>query len=279
MKLKNTFMTMVIFTLTIILCCSCDGNTTRDIRHAGYSLTGDKFVCSDLVPENDKDTSYKKIKYYNSSYIITEDGEIYEISIGLKYANNENCKKADASFKVDAIFGDIARGKDGNLYYLTTQNSASKYSAIPNTDKTYQLYSLLLNDTNNIKIQTHDNNTGSYLILKNDGNIYNYIVSRTEDNKEYIVVSSAIAYSKTEFNGNIIDFSYQGNSLNTFIKTENSVYRLRVKNKEECGKFADVTCEYEMQEDEAFLNHKDQILSFNGSTLITTYGKMFTVES
>lgn len=279
MKIQKSFMVIFIFTITIIFCCSCDGNTTRDIRHAGYTLTGDTFTCSDLVPKDDEDTSYKKIKYYNNSYAITEDGEIYEISIGLKYANNENCKKAEAPFQVDAIFGDIARGKDGNFYYLTAQNNVAKYSAISNTDSNYQLYSLLLKDVNNIKIQTHDNNTGSYLILKNDGNIYNYTVSRTENNKEYVIVSSAVAYSKTEFNGNIIDFSYQGNSLGTFIRTDNAIYRLRAKNQDECSKFADVACEYEMSEDEAYLNHKDQILSFNGSTLITTYGKMFTVAS
>ena len=61
MKVKKVLMSIFIFSL-IVLCCGCDGNTTRDIRHAGYTLTGDTFTCSDLVPKDEEDTSYKKIK-------------------------------------------------------------------------------------------------------------------------------------------------------------------------------------------------------------------------
>ncbi len=277
--MKNMGKMFFILLVVICFCCGCDGNVTRDIRHAGYTLSNDTFTCSDLVPKDEKDISYKKIKYYNNSYLVTEDGEIYELSIGQKYSNNENCKKADTSILVDGIFGDVARGRDGKIYYLTTQNNAAKYSAVPNTDNSYSLYSLLLGDVNNRKVQVADNNTGSYLVLKSDGNIYNYIISRTQDNKNYMVVGSSVAYSKTEFGGNIIDFSYQGNSTGTFMRTTNTVYRLRASNAEECSKYADVECVYKMEEDDAFLNHKDKIISFNGSTLITSYGKIFTVAS
>lgn len=278
--MKNNLTKIIfLFLIMIVFCCSCDGNVTRDIRHAGYTLNDGTFVCDDLVPKDKDDISYKKIKYYNDSYLITEDGEIYEVSTQLKFSNDQNCKKVNTSFKVDALFGDIARGNDGNIYYLTTQNTASKYSAVPNTEDNYQLYQLLLSDKNNLKIQAVENNTGSYYILKSDGNVYNYIVSRTEDNKKYITVSSSIAYSKTEYEGNIIDFHYKKNDLTTFVKTNKGIFRLRASNKEQCEKYADVECIYKMQEDEAFINHREKILTFNGTTLITTYGKIFTVAS
>ena len=232
--MKNNIVKILFLFVIIVLLTGCDGNVTRDIRHAGYTLNSTTFTCSALMPKDKEDISYEKIKYYNNSYLITEDGEIYEVSIDLKYSNKENCKKAESPFLVDGIFGDIARGKDGSIY---------------------PLYKLLLGDKNNLKIQTTDNNTGSYLVLKSDGNIYNYIVSRTQDNKDYVVVGSSLAYSKTEFGGNILDFSHQGNTPNTFIRTDKTVYRLRAT------------------------NHREKILSFNGTTLITTYGKMFTVAS
>lgn len=277
--MKNNIVKILFLFVIIVLLTGCDGNVTRDIRHAGYTLNSTTFTCSALMPKDKEDISYEKIKYYNNSYLITEDGEIYEVSIDLKYSNKENCKKAESPFLVDGIFGDIARGKDGSIYYLTTQNNAPKYTAVPNTDNSYPLYKLLLGDKNNLKIQTTDNNTGSYLVLKSDGNIYNYIVSRTQDNKDYVVVGSSLAYSKTEFGGNILDFSHQGNTPNTFIRTDKTVYRLRATNYKECTKYADVECVYKMVEDDAFLNHREKILSFNGTTLITTYGKMFTVAS
>ena len=37
--------------------------------------------------------------------------------------------------------------------------------------------------------------------------------------------------------------------------------------------------EYEMKEDPIYETYKDKIIVFNGSTLITTYGKMFSVAS
>ena len=54
---------------------------------------------------------------------------------------------------------------------------------------------------------------------------------------------------------------------------------MKITNAEKCKKYADVACKYELQEDEVFETYKDKILTFNGSTLITTYGKTFSVAS
>ena len=51
---------------------------------------------------------------------------------------------------------------------------------------------------------------------------------------------------------------------------------MRVTNLEDCSKYADITCEYEMKEDPIFEQYKDRIISFNGSLLITDYKRTFT---
>ncbi len=260
----------------ILICCGCDGNVTRDIRHGGFTLGGE-FQCDVLVPDNEDDTTYEKIKYYRDGYVITENGDIYEISSDKKFSNGDYCKKAKIDFKVDTVFDNIAKGNDGKYYYLTAQNNAKAYTTVEDTDNSLALYKLLLDDTNNLKVQKVDNNTGSYYILKKDGNVYNYIITKENSNSQYKIVSSDIAFDKSNLSGNIIDFAYYGENLNTFVKTEDSVYRMRAKNRDECEKYADVTCKYEMKEDELFKTHKDKILTYNGGTLITTYGKMFTV--
>ena len=48
-------------------------------------------------------------------------------------------------------------------------------------------------------------------------------------------------------------------------------------NREECSKYIDVTCTYEMSLDKGLTDHQNRILGFSGSYLITTYGKQFNV--
>ena len=81
------------------------------------------------------------------------------------------------------------------------------------------------------------------------------------------------------YSSDIIDFNYAGNNLNTFIKTKNRIFRMRVTNAKECGKYADVACQFSLQEDPIFVEKKDYIIAFNGTTLITNYKQVFTVAS
>ena len=91
--------------------------------------------------------------------------------------------------------------------------------------------------------------------------------------KEMSIVYSGIQY------GEIIDYNFAGDNLSTFIKTKDKVYRMRITNSEECNKYADVKCTYEMSEDPIFETYKDVIISYNGSMLITNYKREFTVAS
>ena len=83
----------------------------------------------------------------------------------------------------------------------------------------------------------------------------------------------------TDYEGRIIDFNYAGDSLASFVKTDNKVFRMRIKNMDECSKYADIQCQFEIQEDPLFEEYKDRIITYNGSTLITDYHMMFNVAS
>ena len=54
---------------------------------------------------------------------------------------------------------------------------------------------------------------------------------------------------------------------------------MKATNAEECTKYADVECIYAMSESEVFNEYNDYIFAYNGSTLITTYNKVFNAGS
>ena len=51
---------------------------------------------------------------------------------------------------------------------------------------------------------------------------------------------------------------------------------MKATNEKECSKFADIACQYTMQESEEYANYKDRIIAYNGFTLITDYKQVFT---
>lgn len=279
MKRKNIFKVMFMAFFIVITCSACNGTVTRDIRHAGFSVGGE-FTCDKFYPKDKNDTSYEKIKYFINSHLINTDGKIYELSLGQVYANKQNCKEADTSITVKAIFDNkIIKGTDNRYYYLMAQNNVAAYSEIPTTDNSYALYDMLLKDDDVVKVVTAESNTGTYYILKTDGNVYSKVIN-AKNNAGLQLVSTQVVFDKSNYGGsNIIDFNYAGDSLGTFVKTEGSVYRMRITNLDTCSKYADVKCEFAMQEDPIFEKYKDRIITYNGSTLITDYKRMFAVTN
>ena len=272
---------IVIFVIVLsIFVSGCDGNVTRTVRHAGFSLDGD-FKCDVVMPTDKKDTSYAKIKYMFSNFMVLEDGTLYELSLSQKYANNQNCKIADTSKKVVSILDDkYFKSNDDKYYYLNSSQGTALYSQVPNTDNSYYLIDLLLKDATNVKIVSGNSSTGEYYALKNNGNIYKYTIVRDQSTRLENITSTVLTFDKKDYGGNkIIDFNYAGDSLKTFVKTSSNVYRMRITNSTECNKYVDVTCKFKMQEDELFLEYGDRIIFFNGDYLITDYGKKFNLSS
>ena len=277
--MKKGYMMLLILFLCIFV-SGCDGDVTRNIRHDGFSVDGE-FSCDVVMPSDKKDTSYERIKYMTGSHMILEDGTIYELSLGQKYANGQNCKKAETDKKVVSIFDDkYFKSNDDKYYYFNSNGDIKAYTSMPNTDNSYILIDLLLKDATNLKVVTGNSSTGEYYALKNSGDIYKYVVIRNNQTRVETIMGTALTFDKKDYGGNkIIDFNYAGNSLNTYIKTNSSLYRMRMSNSDKCSKFADVACEYSMEEDEMYLEYGNRIIFFNGSLLITDYGRKFSLAS
>ena len=270
--------------ISIIALClflsGCDGSVTRAIRHAGFSIDGE-FKCDVVMPKDKNDTSVSKIRYMTNAYMILEDGTLYELSLGQPYASKQNCRKANTDKKVVSIFDDkYFKSNDDKYYYLSTNGDTPLFSEVPNTDNTYPLIDLIMKDATNIKVVTGNSSTGEYYALKNSGDVYKYTIVRDQRTRVETITSTVKAFDKSDYGqSKIIDFNYAGDSLNTFVKTENDIYRMKISNYEKCSKFADIVCRYKMQKDNLFDEYGDRIVFFNGSYLITDYGKKFSVVS
>lgn len=267
-----------IVVICVFLCCGCNGTITRALRHDGFSI-GSKFVCEKIVPTK-KDSIGEKIKYFTDTHMISESGKIYEISLGQAYANKENCKEASTDVYVKSMLdGNIIKGTDSKFYYLKAQNNIEMYSEVPETDNSYELYRLLLEDDDVMKVITANNSTGEYYVLKNDGNIYSYTLSKENHESPLRVTSVILVYGGSQYGSKIVDFHYVGEQSGTFLKTMDKTYRMRPTNLSECTKYADIACTYTMLEDEVLFEHQDSVIAFNGTTLLTSYGQLFTISN
>lgn len=277
--MKKQFKLFILCFILLFICCGCNGDVTRDIRHEGFSV-GSNFICDAFYPKNKDDVSYDKIKYFTGSHIINKDGVIYELSLDKPYTSKQNCKVAETNLIVKAIFDNkIIKATDGKYYYLVPQNNVNPYTLIPETDNSYTIYDLLLRQDDVVKAVTANSSTGEYYVLKNDGNVYTYTISKADRNSPAVVTSVSIVYNKNDFGAPITDFNYAGDSISTFVRTGEKVFRMRVTNADQCMSYAEVKCNYQMMESEIFNKYGDRIISFNGSVLITDYKLMFNVTS
>lgn len=277
--MKKRIKLIGVILILAMVCCGCgivNADSTRDIRHSGFSLSGAEFECSDLLPSI---AEYKRIEFLTGTHAITNDGKVYSLSLSQKYSNEKNCLEADLATTAVSIFdGKVIRGKDGKLYYLSAVDNMPAYSPVPSSANDYQLYRLLLNDDNVVKVITVDAGTGIYYVLKKDGNVHNYVVSKG-NNGSVSLISSSIVYSRNDYGGEIVDFNYAGKASSTFVKTNEKIFRMVAQNRDTCTKYADIQCEYRMVLDEGLTEHYDKILGFSGSLLITTYGKEFNATA
>lgn len=269
---------MIGLSLATILLTGCNGNVTRNLRHAGFTLSSEEFSCSTLLPA-DKDTKpTDTILYSNGSYAITEDGKLYELSLSQPYSNNENCKKISFSVNITAYMDDsVLKGEDNKFYYAPGTTNTSPLTEVTANDSNYQLYTLLLGNTQVKKVVTIDSNAGIYYVLEDDGNVYQYTITRQDYNAPYTLSEKKIVYEKNKY-GEIIDFNYAGESLSTYIKTKTKLYRMQATNAEECSKYADVACKYKMKYDETLTEYynDNKIIYYGPSIILTDYGKQFT---
>ena len=271
---KNNLKLIVLGVFVLLFCTACDGDITRAIRHDGFSI-GSKVKCDLFFTE--ESALVNKIKFFTGTHIIHDSGRIYELSIAQAYSSGQNCRDSGQSIIVKAIMdNNIVKGADGGYYYLNGSGQVTPYSKIPETDNNYQIYNLLLQDPQVVKVVTADSSNGLYYVLKTTGDVYGVSITKPDRNLPAQVSGTTIVYSKSKFGANIEDFHYAGNSSATYVKTTNSMFRMKASNYKECSKYADIQCEYVMQESEEYYKYKDRMVAYNGSTLITDYGLTFT---
>lgn len=279
--MKKKLGTLIGLGIATLLLTGCDGTVTREIRHAGFSLSSNEFVCSTLMPANEDTKATDTILYTNGSYAITDDGKLYELSLSQPYSNEQNCKRIEFSINVIAYMDDsILKGSDNKFYYAPGTTNSTPLTEVTENDSNYQLYQLLLGSDTVKKVITVDSNAGTYYVLESDGTVYQYTITRQDYNSPYTLTSKTPVYEKSEY-GEIIDFNYAGESTATYIKTQDEIYRMQITNEEECTEYADIACEYELKKDETltkYYTEDPKILYFGPSILITTYGKEFTLS-
>lgn len=276
--MKKSWKGFLIICLVILFCTGCNGKMTRDLRKDGFSA-GSDFICDKFYPASDDDIYYNKIKYFIGSHLIDQDGKIYELSTSVKYSTGENCKEAQTSILEQAILDNkIIKGKDNKYYYLEKQNNSEAYTEVTKADNSYAIYDLLLKPSDVVKVSTiSSGNTGLYYILKSDGNVYEVVVNSKDRNTPPKIISSKVIYDRSDYQNMIVDYNYAGDSIYTFVKTPDKVFRMMIVNPKECA-YPDIECEYEMREDEIISQYKDRIITFNGNILITDYKKTFTLQ-
>lgn len=264
----------------VLLCCACNGDVTRALRHSGFNV-GSEFVCEPFFPKKKDDYSYDRVKFLTDSHIINEKGKIYEVSFGQLYANKANCKKAETTIDVVALFDDrIAKSSDGKYYYLVAANNVVPYTEVTDADNSYAIYDILLRPEGTKKVITADSSNGLYYVLKSDGSVYGYTLNKADRNSPIQITETSLIYNKVDYGGDdIIDFNYAGDSKATFVKTATKAFKMDAENAEECYKYADVECNYKMSEFTAYEEYFDNIIAYNGKTIITKYGKVFSVTN
>lgn len=276
--MKKKVMLFIMIILFVFTATGCkNGEATRGIRHAGFTLSEEEFNCSTFLPASEEDTTYTKVWYYGDTKIITEGGVVYERSTGLPFSNQENCRIANFTRRVVGLLDErIILADDNKLYYLQAGDGIEAFSPVATTDDAYGLYVKLFYEQKAIKAITVDSQAGIYYVLKDDGNVYKIVISKPDREQPFIIRSNEIIYSKGTY-GFILDFNYTADIKYSYIRTNNAIYRQIASNFDECSKYADIICKYDLKKDEKLMQYSDKILIYNGSTLITTYGRVFNV--
>lgn len=278
--MKNRIRLVCSLLVVCLIVTGCNGTITKNIRRDGYAVQDGKFNCGFFISKSKEERAVDKVKYLTDNYIISEKGYIYEITLGGVYSNGMNCKKGgNIGGKVVAIMDQsIVKDSTGHFFYLDTNEEAMKYTRVPESDENYQIYYLLMKDADVKKVVTVNSNIYSYYVLKANGSIHNVHLKKDKDTDKISILSDSEEIS-TGVYGSIIDFGFAGESLATYFRTSDKFITMKAKNAKDCNKYVDVPCQFGLDEDDVLIEYQDKIVAFNGKTLITDYGRVFTAGS
>lgn len=217
-----------------------NNHSSERLQCAGCGDLG--FRLQDFKCDEIKD---KEIIYFNHDILVLSDYKIYEVLLSNDklYSNNQQCKKVDTGdIKIDGLFvayeSAYFKSNDSFYSFMTTAYNNKEFRKIDEFDITKSIIVMI---TNNHSIIGVDNNNIYYTIK--DGNIYK--VSLT--NYPYEIKSEEIIISKDEY-GYIksADMSRNVDLQITQLITDRGIYTLKKKKDQDCEKYVDVSCEYEL---------------------------------
>lgn len=212
------------------------------------------------------------IKLLTSDRLITKDNEIYDISFDKLFSNNQNCKKIETNINISNIRDGFIFSKDNKFYII------SDFEEVGITDR-LQIYLL---DKNIIKIIESDydeiNGKINLLVFKNN-NIYKQTYNLNLANGNRIITfENEELYKSLEEYGNIKHITFEPHlytnsdkniqlwksTIKTIISDKGYYYLNEVKT-DECTKYVDIECEFELKESETYKRFSKDI-KFLGET-------------
>lgn len=249
------------------------------------------------------------IVHYDNNIFITKDNKIYAISSSL-YTNNTNCKQLLPELKFKQAVGSEYYTVDNVAYTYSSYNSTLTESNSTYNREFYEFLFDYYKDNTNWNIYTGTNIEGVDRTLNQStsaNNVYTYVtyagstyvlrngsiyvdsfkkitVNNYKTGKKttkYELVNSVLIYSKSDFDGEVIAITKNGttasdtNQLPIVVKTTNGYYMLAKTNAEECDKYQDVQCVYEMKNNEFLSKYYTQFKYVGNNFLIDNDGVVY----
>lgn len=273
--MKKKYLLIITIIMICLITTACTGDITRGIRKAGFTLEGKQFKCSELITKDSQVAlDANKISYLMDDKAVTKYGKLYDISYDKTFMSGENCQSSSFTHTVKGIYNNsIVRAENNKFYYLRKTDDKKAYSVVNNTDNVYPVLEAVMT-VDVLKAIEVDSSKGIYYALKTDGNVYQVVYDRNA--KKVLGIAPVYSRSKYGFD-KIEDFNYAGENSATYIRSANNIIRMVKINKDVCEKYAGIDCEYEFKLDNELMQYKDYIIAFNGTNIITSYGKVFKV--
>ena len=218
---------------------------------------------------------FKDVKNTFDKNIVINDGKLYNISLDLKYSNEQNCMQ----------IGDTSIAKVVNNYYIDGDKNV--YVVDENGLKQYnangKIPTYMMSDDVVMAHSYGTSNEYKYYVLKTDGKLYDVHFER-DFHFEYGVGTYRYSATKEEvykeFEDEIIKSFDIVDGRVDYVVTNKGLYTNKISNME-CQEYADIDCVYELAKNEilttsmddiSYINHYDNIIKYVSGNTTYSFG-------
>lgn len=237
--MKKKISLILLCGIVLLGVCGCDNKPKNDTKPKEEKFTELKNLGSigkyDVKCDEIKDI----VDYlFYPGLFITNDGKLYQLSFDKVFSNEKNCKQVESNNTFKKFIRSGILDNQNNIYYfdkdkyeLEIYNFEPGYTSMP--------YIKDIDKSNYLNISSakkpNDSMIDLYFYTK-ENKVYRY----DADNNFRLTLNNEPIFVLE--NDEVIEYS-----LDETIKTNKNfyVYSSKVKNKEECEKYADIKCIYE----------------------------------